>query len=143
MKKMISIAVAALSINSAFACEPYGAFGFGPYAMIPNLTLGARFDDCGGDVDVSLTQVYDEYIQITRLAMTRLIHLDSLYIGPSYAISFHRIKHIGSGSQGLLGGVIGKDSTTHFYEMSAYVPAVYKGLKMSGTQVMFKVGVKF
>lgn len=143
MKKMITLAVAAFSLNSAVACEPYAAVGFGPFLMVPNLTIGARFDDWAGQMDVSACMTYDVDFQIVKLAASKLVFLDNLYLGPSYCLSFHRFRYVGEGSQGMIGGVIGKDSTNHFIEVSAYVPAVHKGLKLNGAQVMFKVGVKF
>ena len=144
--KMITIALAALSLNNAFACEPYAAIGAGPIFMIPNATLGVRFDDEIGKVDLSLSYSHDSMIRITQLMAAKLFFTQSgLYAGPSYSLCFHRVKLFGThkGNSCLLGIVTGKDFNDSFIQMDMNKRVKFSGEKFEDYSVKFKFGVKF
>lgn len=144
MNKMIAFAVAAFSLNSAMACEPYFTAGFGPYAVIPNVGVGARFHDDMGKIDININYSDDRFLKTAQVSMSRLFFSDmGLYAGPSVGLSFHKLKYWGSGTESTLGLVLGKDFGDSFMDISCHKRMKWTKVKLDSTQVRFRIGVKF
>lgn len=141
---MITIIAAVFSLNSAFACEPYCCTGAGPLLLSPMVGIGARFDDGDGKMDLSLNYTYSAAIKTFRISTAKLfIGPDGIYAGPSYALSFHSVCMAGTGTESLLGFVIGKDFADSFLQIDVYKPMFWKNYKLENAQAIIKIGVKF
>jgi hypothetical protein len=142
--KMIAIIAIAFTMNQAFACDTYFTVGAGPYYLMPNIGVGARFDDEYGRVDCNINHSQAKELMITQLAVSRLFDLPcGIYAGPSLALSFHNVKYWGTGTESGIGFVLGRDFCDYFTEMSYHHPIKQSGLKTDMPQLKYRVGIKF